>query len=398
MIRIHALLLSTLVLVGLAEPRAQAAGLPIVISATLDYTLKTVTISGQNFGSSPSVTLDSIALPTVSSASNQIVADFPNSTPPSSFTPGTYLLTVAFKNQLPAIFTLDIGANGPQGVQGVAGPAGPQGVQGAQGSSGATGATGPMGSPGPMGPAGAAGAMGATGAQGAQGPQGLPGLTGAPGAPGPQGPAGAAGGLPACSSPDVAVLYNGAFICKSAMPRYTDNGDSTVTDNQTGLMWEKPTAACAGEVTCVDNQYTWSTTIIAADGSVFPGSAPNGTLFVDFIAGLNGGDSYDPSSQQIFNNLDSTACFANHCDWRIPTYAELSSIFFLNPVCSALSGFPCIDPALGPTQASAYWSLSFNASSAFPQAALAVQFNNGGNPSRNFKNTNLYARAVRTAR
>jgi hypothetical protein len=309
----------------------------------------------------------------------------------------SYIAIVKNNNVLPietdAWALLD--AQGPQGPQGSAGPQGPTGSSGANGAAGPAGAQGAMGPPGPVGPSGANGAVGPTGPQGAQG---APGNPGAPGAVGPQGPAGAAGALPACTPPDTAVLYNGAFICKSAVPRYTDNNDGTVTDNQSGLMWEKPTSACAGEVTCVNNQYTWSFSTFGADGSTFPGSAPDGTLFIEFIAGLNGGDYYVPTSQQIFNNLAGTSCFANHCDWRIPTYAELSSIFLLTPVCSSLSGFPCIDPDLGPTQPSAYWSLSYNASSDLPQAALAVQFNNGGNPSRNFKNTNLYARAVRTAR
>ena len=40
---------------GVFSPRTQAAGLPLVISATVDYTHNTLTISGQNFGSVPAV-------------------------------------------------------------------------------------------------------------------------------------------------------------------------------------------------------------------------------------------------------------------------------------------------------------------------------------------------------
>jgi hypothetical protein len=50
-----------------------AAGLPLVISATVDYTNATLTLSGQNFGSNPAVLLDSLTFPTQSSASGQIV-------------------------------------------------------------------------------------------------------------------------------------------------------------------------------------------------------------------------------------------------------------------------------------------------------------------------------------
>ena len=392
MIKHLAQLFSLLAFVALQPAQAPAAGLPLVISATVNYSTATLTISGQNFGTNPVVTLGNSNFAILAASTSQIVASFPSGTPPSNFTPGTYFLTLQYKNQLPSIFTVDIGANGPQGPQGVAGPAGSQGPQGVQGLTGAQGGVGPMGPPGPIGPAGAAGAMGATGAQG---PQGLPGLAGAVG---PPGPAGAGGGLPSCTAPDVAVLYNGAFICKSAVPRYTNNGDGTVTDNQTALMWEVPTADCAGEVTCVNSQYTWSNFIIGADGASIPGSAADGTLFSTFIAGLNGGEYYVPTTQQIYNDLAGKPCFANHCDWRIPTYAELSSIFLLNSVCSSLPGYPCINPALGPTQPSAYWSFSYNALGTAALGALAVQFNNGANPLENLKSTNLYARAVRTAR
>jgi hypothetical protein len=391
MTKTFALLLSMLVLAGVVTPRAQAAGLPVVISATVDYAHKTVTITGQNFGSSPTVTLDSMTFPTMSSASKQIIADFPNTSPPSSFAPGTYFLTVTFRNQLPTIFAVDIGANGPQGPQGVAGPAGPQGLQGAQGLTGAAGATGAMGPPGPMGPAGAAGAMGATGAQGSQGPQGPLGLTGAPGAPGPQGPA---GGLPSCTSPDVAVLYNGAFICKSAVPRYTVNGDGTVTDNLTGLMWQTESSDVLNQT------YTWTQSSPFADGS----------LFNNFLASLNGGEWYSPDSalysiadvgagvtaQEIVTPNganDPTPCFANHCDWRVPTRAELRTLIEFSEVCPALPGFPCINPIFGPTQASIYWAVTTDGN----DQAYCVDFSKGSD-CEDSKRASHYARAVRTFR
>jgi microcystin-dependent protein len=189
-------------LLGVISSPVQAAGLPLVISATVDYTHNTLTITGQNFGSGPAVTLDNLSFTTVSAASNQIqiVANFPSGQPASSFTPGTYFLTVAFKNQLPTIFEVAIGASGSQGPAGIQGPAGPQGVAG---PAGATGATGAMGPPGPMGATGAAGAQGPAGAQGVAGPMGATGATGAtglqgsqgsPGLPGPQGPPGTSGG------------------------------------------------------------------------------------------------------------------------------------------------------------------------------------------------------------
>jgi hypothetical protein len=162
-------------LLGLMSSPAQAAGLPLVISATVDYTHGTLTVSGQNFGSSALVMLNSLTFPTTSSASSQIVASFPSGSPPSSFTPGTYFLTLQFKNQLPSIFTVDIGANGAPG------PAGPAGAAGSPGAQGATGPVGPAGSAGPAGPAGVPGPAGASGAIGSSGPTGPQGPTGPPG-------------------------------------------------------------------------------------------------------------------------------------------------------------------------------------------------------------------------
>ena len=144
--RIASVMVGAIASLGLLSSPTLAAGLPLVISATVDYTHNTLTINGQNFGSSPAVTLDSLAFSTQSSASSQIVANFPSGKAPSSFTPGTYFLTVTFKNQLPTIFGVDIGANG------AVGPAGPPGAPGAAGVAGATGPAGPAGPQGIVGP------------------------------------------------------------------------------------------------------------------------------------------------------------------------------------------------------------------------------------------------------
>jgi Collagen triple helix repeat (20 copies) len=177
---------------AISSSAAPAAGLPLVISATVDYAHNTLTISGQNFGASPMVTLDSLSFGTQSSGSSQIVANFPSGKVPASFTPGTYFLTVTFKNQLPTIFGVDIGANGAAGP---AGPAGAPGSPGAQGSPGPAGPAGLQGIPGPFGPAGATGLAGQVGLTGSQGSQGLPGPQGSSGPQGPIGPAGVSSAL-----------------------------------------------------------------------------------------------------------------------------------------------------------------------------------------------------------
>jgi Collagen triple helix repeat (20 copies) len=154
------------VFMGAMSAPANAQSFPLVVSATVDYHHRTLTISGKNFGKSPLVTLDAIAFQTKSSAANQVVANFPFDKAPSSFVPGTYFLTLVFKNQLPAIFAVDIGANGPAGADG---PTGPQGKTGLQGPEGIPGLPGPRGA---IGLTGASGARGATGLEGPIGPRG----------------------------------------------------------------------------------------------------------------------------------------------------------------------------------------------------------------------------------
>jgi hypothetical protein len=201
---------------------------------------------------------------------------------------------------------------------------------------------------------------------------------------------------------DVAVYYGGAWTCRSALPRFVDNGDGTVTDNWTGLMWEKktgtPNGASTGSVDDVNNTYAWSAS----------GSAADGTLFSVFLAGLNGGDYYSPAAGQLINIFtpppqDSHpsgqpgTCLANHCDWRIPTIGELISILDFNATgCAFPPGVgACIDPTFGPTLPAETWASSTVTGS--PQVAWNVTFYVGFLETYQ-KSDPFYARAVRTAR
>jgi hypothetical protein len=127
-------------------------------------------------------------------------------------------------------------------------------------------------------------------------------------------------------------------VCQA---QYLDNGDGTVTDNKTGLVWEKKTGtvgtANPTDVHDVSNPYSWTAT----------GLIPDGTLYTDFLATLNSNSTNDATS----------VCFANHCDWRIPTIVELQTI--IDSTASGCgSGAPCINSAFGPTLTSFYWSSS----------------------------------------
>jgi hypothetical protein len=112
----------------------------------------------------------------------------------------------------------------------------------------------------------------------------------------------------------------GPCTSSSATPQFVDNGDGTITDRQTCLVWEKKDNA--GGIHDFNAVYPWSAT----------GSAPDGGAFTVFIAGLN------------------SAAFAGHRDWRLPTSAnsgqapEVESTVDTNvPDCG--SGAPCVPPA-----------------------------------------------------
>ena len=277
---------------------------------------------------------------------------------------------------------------GPPGATGPQGPAGPKGAAGAMGPAGAKGPIGPIGPAGAPGGAGAPGAPGQPGPAGAQGPLGPQGPQGPAGTTGATGATGAAGpGLPStCVPGDNVVYYNNAWTCSpSGLPRYVVNGDGTLTDNQTGLIWELQTSTCSGEITCVNNYYTW--------GATYNAPAADGTLYTTFLATLNGGNYYSPSAGQDVTNAP-TACFANRCDWRIPTIAELDTITKPGaPGCG--SGSPCIDPAFGPTQASSYWASSTGGD--YEAYVWVGDFSKGGYYETS-KNLYSYARAVRSGR
>jgi hypothetical protein len=163
--------------------------------------------------------------------------------------------------------------------------------------------------------------------------------------------------------------------------RYSDNGDGTVTDYDTGLQWEKKTSpAGAPDPTDphdVDVGRTWNSS----------GTLPDGTAFTQVLGRLN---TCSIHSGLGFGSLG----FASHCDWRLPTREELQSIL-LEPFPCGTS--PCIDPIFGPTVNSAapiaiYWSSTTVADSA--TSAWTVDFADGEAVSTS-KGAFFIVRAVR---
>ncbi len=153
---------------------------------------------------------------------------------------------------------------------------------------------------------------------------------------------------------------------------FTDNGDGTVTDNVTGLMWEKK--GSADDIHYMDNIYAWTSTDEQMDGPIVTA----------FLASLNADKG-----------------FAGHNDWRIPTITELLSLWNVgagNPTAftpfndSCVNG--CNSETCSCTAPTTYWSSS---SSHFDGGkAWFVNFGDGGADFDGKIGTN-HVRAVREA-
>jgi hypothetical protein len=178
--------------------------------------------------------------------------------------------------------------------------------------------------------------------------------------------------------------------CDIPTQRFIDNGDGTVSDNETGLQWEKKTGNQSDFRDCfltpcpdphdVNNTYQWCLDAdlnFECDDATNP---PNGGAFTDFLVKLN-----------------TAPCFAGHCDWRLPTMgpdgdtAELETIVDLSAE-DCGNGSPCIDPIFDPTVTSFYWSASTIATD--PSFAWGVKFSDGI-VFNGTKGNTFYVRAVR---
>jgi hypothetical protein len=125
---------------------------------------------------------------------------------------------------------------------------------------------------------------------------------------------------------------------------YTDNGDGTITDTRTGLMWEK--LSDDGTIHDKDAMYTWT------------------NAFSTKVAMLNAGS------------------FAGFTDWRVPNVNELQSLVSygasypaINAAFNASCAATCSVLTCSCTQPNAYWSSSTYQD--ISSNAWVVYFNDG---------------------
>jgi hypothetical protein len=163
----------------------------------------------------------------------------------------------------------------------------------------------------------------------------------------------------------------GAEAAAAGVPcRYHDNGDNTVTDFETGLMWVRQVAfdgTPGPSILDADNAFPWATA--AETAAKLAGTSTDGATIIP----VTGNGSYT--------------------DWRLPTIVELEGIVEPGaPGCR--SGAACIDPLFGGTPPRDYWSAT--TSSNGPSPAAFVDFFNG---AIEFSNpvAGLHAREVRSA-
>jgi hypothetical protein len=163
--------------------------------------------------------------------------------------------------------------------------------------------------------------------------------------------------------PDDGTVQAGATLS------YTDNGDGTITDNNTGLMWEKKSDD--GGLHDKDTTYRWS------------GNGSQETIW-DWLDDIN---------------AEGGTGFAGHNDWRIANVKEYVSIVnhenFTPAVSTAFNNScvaACTVLTCSCTVASEYWSSTSHAFS--PSFAWYVYFDDGSVGST-VKSSPLYVRAVR---
>lgn len=170
--------------------------------------------------------------------------------------------------------------------------------------------------------------------------------------------------------------------------RFVDNADGTITDHETGLMWEKKASRDAASDFAnahdADNSYAWAGACSTnTSKQCQPGSAASAACAANADGGTtgcvecDGDDGVCNATRTIWSLVVelNDGGFAGHTDWRVPTRAELQGILdygnallavdeaFWTEACYTEDCTDIADPTCGcPLLASGSWSASAHAS------------------------------------
>ena len=168
-----------------------------------------------------------------------------------------------------------------------------------------------------------------------------------------------AAAAPAVATQATQTCDSQSYPLSAPAERYTDNGDGTVTDKQSGLMWMR----------CALGQ-TWT-------GSTCRGTPQTYTW---------------QSAQTAAGSLNEAGGYASHADWRMPHIPELAMIVerqCANPRIN-LSIFPA-------TPSSYFWTATGRRGKGMDGEGYLLSFGAEG-AGHNLKDNLHYARLVRASK
>ncbi len=222
-----------------------------------------------------------------------------------------------------------------------------------------------------------------------------------------------------------------AFVAeiRDDLSGFVDNGDGTVTDNRTGLMWEKKSSD--GSIHDVENYYSWAGCCDGVCSSPWEDSLcqPNAAAAAACSTQTSGAVGcsectvgtcdVDPYGWGAITtiwdwlvqvNAEGGSGFAGHSDWRLPSEAgcnacwtgftdytcpcdprELETLLLSPYPCGGV--LPCIDPIFGLTGLYNYWSSTTYADD--PSFAWFVNFGGAVSFGSKFMGYDGRGRAVR---
>ena len=195
----------------------------------------------------------------------------------------------------------------------------------------------------------------------------------------------AEGGSPGGYGPSLQSVRAVRGGIPAQVPRFVDNGDDTITDLQTHLVWEKKTGFGTGsnpsDLHAANNVYFWAGQCSAAPDTLCQPNPASAAACASgsgdqpdcetCSAGQGTCTSQDPNEPGITTIWDwlvqlNAAKFAGHDDWRVPTIGELESI-----IDYAVAN-PSLDRAFG--EPAGHDSAAWSATTAFPSPSPAAWF------------------------